>query len=180
MKTPKLLSLVVLAIATIGTARAQERSKLLPGQISKAKANAISYIKAHREIMTGYKVMGWSEITTYTKPINSPILFKKVNDPLLDDKIDSVIMLQQLPPSIPDRPLVYSIMHTFQVNVPDSGMLRRDFTYYFDPSFNVISIDKRPADEKVKMLMQQIEAANTVKRLIADIRDYKIAHLKQN
>lgn len=180
MKTPKLISSVVLALATIGAAQAQERIKLLPAQINRAKANAISYIKTHHEIMTDYKIMGWSDMMSYTKPKSSSVLFKKANDPILDEKIDSVIMLQQLPPSVPDRPLVYSIMHTFQVNVPDSGMVRRDFTYYFDPSFKVLSIDKSPADEKVKMLMQQVQNANTVKRLIADIRDYKIAHLKQN
>jgi hypothetical protein len=119
-------------------------------------------------------------LVTYKKPTDDPILFKKANDPLLDNKIDSVIMLQKSSAPITDKPLAYTIMHTFKVNVPDSGMVRRDYTYYFHPTFNVISIDKRPADEKVKLLMQQLDNAYKVKRLIGEIRDYKIAHLKQN
>ncbi|WP_342644776.1 hypothetical protein [Mucilaginibacter sp. CSA2-8R] len=180
MKTPKLISAVALAIGAISATQAQNSAASSALTVSKAKANAISYLKAHQEVMAGYQVMGWSDLVTYKKPTNDPVLFKKANDPLLDNKIDSVIMLQKSSAPIADKPLAYTIMHTFKVNVPDSGMVRRDYTYYFDPTFNVISIDKRPADEKVKLLIQQLDNSYKVKRLIGEIRDYKIAHLKQN
>jgi hypothetical protein len=180
MKTPKLLPAIIFAIATIGVAHAQKQVKSLSTQTSKAKANALSYDKAHHEILTGYKLMGWSTLMTDTEFETSSILFKKVNDPLIDDKIDSVFMLEQLPASVPKLPLVYSIMHTFKVNVPDSGVLRRDYLYYFDPNFKIISVDKSPADQKLKMLRQKAESARIVQRLIIEIRDYKLARLREN
>jgi hypothetical protein len=58
MKTPKLISAVALAIVAISTAQAQNSAAPSALTVSKAKANAISYLKAHQEVMAGYQVMG--------------------------------------------------------------------------------------------------------------------------